>query len=598
MQSITQLISGLGDLLFFRSIQYYIDARIASFTESTLAHVFLIVGSLSLILLTLWMMWYGYQMVMGNSQASAKDFVFKAVRAWIIIAFATGLAASMGFSIRAVTTDLTNLISESLTGDAAAGACTNSADNDKYGLMGCKIDKNLARTQAAMAFVSQLDAANDPVLEDKKARASLFAGAGIGGPAIVAGALMLTLKVSMALFICLGPIFIMCLLFKQTSQLFWKWLYYGLATMFATAMLAVVSDIAMDLVENISGALFVTNIFNSILGGTDATAGVMQASLQQFGLGLILSTLLITTPPMAGSFFNGMMGQFSGNNPLDRFGSVTQRQAPQGSLGSAGVPTAAGARGANGAPAPSNTGSRDPVGSPQINPVNTYIPQTNAAVNQDAIKTSSAVGNARSSQEFATHEVAQTDKSLKDQAVKLSLMLVSGALLWSGGVQEAQAQVCGDGGQYTFHNAGGVTTPICVGGSSGNRVYGTHPYDGYGPPPPANNTAPPPVIQKPSSYGAVAWSDKGGFYGSAANQKTKPDAINVALKNCNRSDCKITMEYANQCVAVAYGLEKGGTYLWTVTAGLTQSKAERTATTKCSKRAKNCKILLSECSLP
>ena len=122
MQSITQLISGLGDLLFFRSIQYYIDARIASFTESTLAHVFLIVGSLSLILLTLWMMWYGYQMVMGNSQASAKDFVFKAVRAWIIIAFATGLAASMGFSIRAVTTDLTNLISESLTGDAAAGA--------------------------------------------------------------------------------------------------------------------------------------------------------------------------------------------------------------------------------------------------------------------------------------------------------------------------------------------------------------------------------------------------------------------------------------------------------------------------------------------
>ena len=78
--------------------------------------------------------------------------------------------------------------------------------------MGCKIDKNFTRTQAAMAFVSQLDAAKDPVLEDKKSRASLFAGAGVGGPAIVAGALMLTLKVSMSLFISLGPIFIMCLL--------------------------------------------------------------------------------------------------------------------------------------------------------------------------------------------------------------------------------------------------------------------------------------------------------------------------------------------------------------------------------------------------
>ena len=57
------------------------------------------------------------------------------------------------------------------------------------------------------------------------------------------------------------------------------------------------------------------------------------------------------------------------------------------------------------------------------------------------IKSTSALGNA--SKGFASNELAQTDKSLKDQAVKLSLMLVSGALVWSSGVQEAQAQVCG-----------------------------------------------------------------------------------------------------------------------------------------------------------
>ena len=122
---------------------------------------------------------------------------------------------------------------------------------------------------------------------------------------------------------------------------------------------------------------------------------------------------------------------------------------------------------------------------------------------------------------FKFKEGLMTALGIKNQMVKMSLMLVSGALLWSGGVQEAQAQVCGDGGQYTFHNAGGVTTPICVGGSSGNRVYGTHPYDGYGPPPPVNNTAPPPVIQKPSSYGAVAWSKK-GLLGRAREQASKP----------------------------------------------------------------------------
>ena len=559
----------------------------------------------SLILLTLWMKWYGYQMVIGNSQASAKDFVYKAVRAWIIIAFATGLAASMGFSIRAVTTDLTNLISESLTGDAAAGACTNSADNDKYGLMGCKIDKNLARTQAAMAFVSQLDAANDPVLEDKKARASLFAGAGIGGPAIVAGALMLTLKVSMALFICLGPIFIMCLLFKQTSQLFWKWLYYGLATMFATAMLAVVSDIAMDLVENISGALFVTNIFNSILGGTDATAGVMQASLQQFGLGLILSTLLITTPPMAGSFFSQMMGQFQSQSAFQHWAGGVQSQAPQGSLGSAGVPTAAGARGANGAAAPSNAPDQGRSGSsaPQSNVANLYTPSSNISVNQDVVKTSSVVGNARSSQGFATHEVTHADKSVKDQAIKAGLIVVSGALLWTNGgaVKQVHAEPWGDGvcraGWYVddhygcvsadgacYYHPNGASNPDCSMGSGiTNNSNG-----GF-------NT---PARQKPSSYGAVAWDEKRGLYGSASKQASKQAAIDMALQRCNSSNCEIMMEYANQCTAVAYGLEKGGTYFWQFSSGLTQSKAVRVATAKCSKRAKNCKILLSECSLP
>ena len=213
------------------------------------------------------------------------------------------------------------------------------------------------------------------------------------------------------------------------------------------------------------------------------------------------------------------------------------------------------------------------------------------------IKSTSAFGNA--SKGFASNELVQADKSLKDQAVKLSLMLVSGALLWSGGVQEAQAQVCGDGGQYTFHNAGGVTTPICVGGSSGNRVYGTHPYDGYGPPPPVNYTAPPPVIQKPSSYGAVAWDIKKILIGTAINQASKQDAINIAMQKCGKASCKVTTWYANQCVAVGDGdaLSKKAIY-WYTALGLTQEKAEQNLLASCSKNAKNCRVAFSECSLP
>ena len=414
MNSIGDLIDGLNDLALYRSISNYVDARIAFFTESTLANVFTIVGAFALILLTLWILWYGYQMVMGNSQNSAKDFVFKAVRAWIIIAFATGLAATSGFSVRTITTDLTNAVSQTLAGDnrdnqGAAARCLNVAERQSF--MGCKIDQNLIRTQAAMAFVNQIDTANDPVLEDKKARASLFAAVGVGGPAIVAGAMLLTLKVAMALFICLGPIFIMCLLFKVTTPLFQKWLYYGISTMFATAMLAVVSDIAMDLVENISGALFVTNIVASVLGDTASnTAGVMQAATQQLGLGLILSTLLITTPPMAASFFNGVMGQFSSYNQLGGMGVPASGVPPSSSGGysSGGASSAP----ANPAPVSTNTQTNGGIASPQANPAQQYIPSNNAAVNKDVIKPSSDIGNA--SKGFASNEVVQADRTIKD----------------------------------------------------------------------------------------------------------------------------------------------------------------------------------------
>ena len=376
--------------------------------------------------------------------------------------------------------------------------------------------------------------------------------------------------------------------------------------MFATAMLAVVSDIAMDLVENISGALFVTNIFNSILGGTDATAGVMQASLQQFGLGLILSTLLITTPPMAGSFFNGMMGQFSGNNPLDRFGSVTQRQAPQGSLGSAGVSTAAGARGANGAPAPSNTTSQTSGGrdAPQVSPVNTYIPQTNAYVNQDVVKTSSAVGNARVSDGFASSEVAQSDKSIKDQVVKAGLIVVSGALLWANGgaVKQVNAEPWGDGvcraGWYVddhygcvsadgacYYHPNGASNPDCsIGSGNTNNSNG-----GF-------NT---PIRQEPSSYGAVAWDKRAGLVGTSRKQASKQASIDIALQNCG-SSCEIATWYANQCMTITHGKLTTSPYSGRsyIHMGLTKKKAESSALSECRAESKNCKVFLSECSLP
>ena len=290
------------------------------------------------------------------------------------------LAAGQGFSVRTLTDDLMSSVAEVMAGDIAVAKCLKA--DSAY--LGCKVDRNLMVMQAAMNFAGQLDTAEDPVLEDKKTRASWFIGVGTAGPALVAGAMILMYKVAIALFIGLGPIFILCLLFKQTAPLFQKWLFYGLATIFASTMLAVMADICLDLVENVAGSLFVT----SLLGAN--SQGIMQAATQQLGLGLLLSTLLVSVPPMAGSFFNGVMGGFSAYSV---FNSPPPPSSAAGQFGSG----AQGAAGANG-----QTTSAPPVIPEQQSTRNTTSDtrvstgQTASNYSTDVVKSSdqSQTGNA------------------------------------------------------------------------------------------------------------------------------------------------------------------------------------------------------------
>ena len=84
-------------------------------------------------------------------------------------------------------------------------------------------------------------------------------------------------------------------------------------------MLGVMAEISMDLVGNIAITDAVSNIASALIGGN--VSGIMQTVTQQLGLGLMLSTLLITVPPMAGAWFNGMMATYSGYNAMQGWGT-------------------------------------------------------------------------------------------------------------------------------------------------------------------------------------------------------------------------------------------------------------------------------------
>ena len=178
--------------------------------------------------------------------------------------------------------------------------------------------------------------------------------------------------------------------------------------------------------------------------------------------------------------------------------------------------------------------------------------------------------------------------------IKAGLMVLMGTVIWINGgmVEKAKAQECAPGGNV-LHFEGYSVCNYIGGNCVQHEPWQIPPSCLPQPEQPAN---PKPIIQKPSSYGAVAENKKTGLIGTSSKQSTKQASTELALQRCGNG-CEITMTYANQCMAYAYGTTKKGTgvSLWN---GLTQSKAERKALLECSKRAKNCKILLSECSLP
>lgn len=314
------------DLFLYTGVRDYIYARISFFTEKVLSQNLTLALTTVLGLLTLWVMVQGYLIATGRSQEGLKGFVYNLGKSYFIVAVALGVAAGSSFGVRVLTEDLTDGISQIMSGDSDLGSeCL--LDRSKA-ISGCKIDLNLKTTQTILSSLSAIDTAEDDYLEEKLGQAKLFAGIGTAGPAIVAGTMLIMFRIAMALFIGFAPIFILCLLFKKTAPLFQKWLYYGLATIFSGVMLGVMTEISMDLVGNLFGGTEAGGFIAKVIGG-GSQAAIMDTVTQQLGLGLILSTLLITVPPMAGLWFNGVMGTFSAYAVMGVGGASRQEIPPR-----------------------------------------------------------------------------------------------------------------------------------------------------------------------------------------------------------------------------------------------------------------------------
>lgn len=306
--SLSTNVQSLGEFVYFRLIYAFLSSQIREFGLDLMGRFMAWAGSLGLVLMTLWLMVQGYRIVTGASREPMAAFMLNSGRAVIILSTATSMAF-FGTSLHAfLTEDVSRLIHLLVTGD----------DSDVIET----IDEALLLMQLAISSIDAVSVVDaDAELTATKARAALMAGFGAAGPPITAGALLLIYQIALALFIGLGPLFILCLMFDQTRGLFQRWLFYGVGTLFSMAVLSFVISLAMKLLILVSGTFWALKALGG-LTGLDLTEGLSSQAVQQGGLGLLLTLLILSTPPMVAAFFQGALGQlmhysaWAGNSAL------------------------------------------------------------------------------------------------------------------------------------------------------------------------------------------------------------------------------------------------------------------------------------------
>lgn len=307
-------LDDLTNYAFFSLINEYLRDEIDIFQWDLLQRTTAWVGAIALTALTFWILIQGYRVVTGQLRESAMSLVVTSLRATLIIAVATSMAMGSSQLYWTMTDGVSEAINKTVSGDSSS----------PYE----QIDKNLAMMQIAMGVIDQLQTGGDAQQEREKSRARWFSGLGMAGPGVVAGCMLLLNKIAVALFVGFGPLFILALLFQPTKQLFSRWLFYGIGTVFSLAVLNVMVALAMKVVGAVAAAFLVKWVASSV--GLDTGEGISSMALQQGSLGLVMTTLIISAPPMAAAFFQGTLGQFSGYSAM---GALDRGGRPAGAGG-------------------------------------------------------------------------------------------------------------------------------------------------------------------------------------------------------------------------------------------------------------------------
>jgi type IV secretion system protein VirB6 len=306
----------MTNFAFFTLIYAWLSHKIDAFGDALMGRMVLWVAGVATVLVTLWIMLTGYRVITGQLREPLMAVVTHMARVVVILSAATTMSVFGANLNTFLTTDLSNEINQVVSGSHDSVYTT--------------IDKNLAYTEVAMSAIDAIQTVpGNTDLANQKEHASFWAGFGTAGPPMTAAVMLLMYRFAMALFIGFGPLFILCLMFEQTKSLFNRWLLYGLGTLFSLAVLNVVAAMVLQLSIGVAAGMWTIDLISHFTPIN--TEGLSHQALEQGGIGLLLTMLIITIPPMAANFFQGTLGNFLHYSAFGSFGTPGPQGQPPGS---------------------------------------------------------------------------------------------------------------------------------------------------------------------------------------------------------------------------------------------------------------------------
>ena len=291
------------NLGFFILIKTYVEILIMKFGDRGLSALSTVLIPSLMSMVTVWLMFEGYRILNGQSREPLNMFLWRGAKMVVIITVASWIMNNP--------TGLRDWISEHIKNPIASVIV-----GGEYASPEAMVDSSLLLMHLIMGAFGSLQAATSNDNGSAFSNFIMASGVAQGTPAVVAGALLLRNEIALSLAILTAPAFILCLLYDPTKQYFQGWLKFFLGSLLTMAVLSVMVTIGLKVM-----LVYATKVLGEYGVGVAVAGsasqdrpGIAQITIMQGGLGLMMSTLMITAPLLVGNLIGSSLGGFSGYN--------------------------------------------------------------------------------------------------------------------------------------------------------------------------------------------------------------------------------------------------------------------------------------------